>query len=326
MGMKTGLIRYNVRERGRRFRGQDRNFDTAALAALVNGPEVQEQVKQGDMLGYYGHWPRVKFGMNVQEGAMVGGKVVHLEPAIRTTSIRAFDDGTIEHEAEFLDTAPGRIAARMYQSKVGGFSSAINAPRRGSMQVPTGFFGFDWVTEPNYTANRGYALDSAGNPVDISDLPEDEQLVLDEAAQYTQLMEGTNAILDRVQAEFDQQAVVLTQLHEENVELQGEVAKKDARIAELQAALDSARQQIAEATAVPAAQQQAAEPEKQEPVAVEPVSSETLDAVGAVPAHSSRFARADEFENAKLAEFQTSEREDEPKTAADNYITRRWGV
>lgn len=320
MGMKTEIIRFNVRERGRRFRGQDRNFDTAALASLINGGEVQERVKNGDLLGYYGHWPRVKFGMDVQEGAMVGGKPVHLEPAIRTTSIKAYPDGTIEHQAEFLDTAPGRLAQRLYQSKTGGFSSAINAPRRGSMQVPNGFFGFDYVLEPNFTGNRGYALDSAGNRIELDDLDEAEAEVLDAVEEYTGMVLATTAMLDRVQADYDRQAEVVLVLQEENVEYQSQIAN-------LQAQLDSAKEQIAKGMAVPPALLPAPEP-----VEREPTQAEVLDdaRVRGVPVSESRFAGADAFVNPRtpLADFEKGEddRKAEKPTAADRYIARVFGV
>lgn len=157
--MKTGTIRYSVRERGRKYRGQERNFDTVALASLINGPEVQERVRNRDLVGYFGHWPRIVFGMNPGEGGMHQGKHVPLEAAIVTTKLSANPDGTIEHETEFLDTAPGRTAKRLFNSKTGGFSSAINCREYGGRDVPLGFHGFDYVMEPNFTTNRGYALD-----------------------------------------------------------------------------------------------------------------------------------------------------------------------
>lgn len=158
--MKTGVITYNVRERGRRHRGVERNFDTASLAAVVNGPAVQEKVRNRDLQGYYGHWPRTVFGMEPREGGVVDGKVVRIEPALVTTSIQAGQDGTIEHEVEFLDTAPGRTAKRLWGSRSGGFSSAISARQGpGGKDIVTGFYGFDYVLEPNFAGNRGFALD-----------------------------------------------------------------------------------------------------------------------------------------------------------------------
>lgn len=162
----TDSITYNVRERGRKFRGQDRNFDTATLARLINSSDVQEKVKHGDMLGYFGHWPRVKFGMATVEGGVDkdSGKAVSLPMAVRTVELSAAPDGTITHRAEFLDTEAGHIAEGLYKSKAGGFSSAIDAVPGTNPHIPRAFHGFDYVYEPNYSTNRGHklVLDSIG--------------------------------------------------------------------------------------------------------------------------------------------------------------------
>jgi len=105
-------------------------------------------------VGFYGHWPRVKFGAIAEEGGMDGKNQVNVEPAIVTVYAKAYDDGTIEHEQEFLETDAGEKARRAYNSRVGGFSSVINEPRRI-------FAGMDYVFAPNYRDNRGYTLDSA---------------------------------------------------------------------------------------------------------------------------------------------------------------------
>lgn len=225
--MRTGKITYNVRERGRKFRGQDRNFDTVALAALVNGPEVQEQVAKGDLHGYFGHWPRMVFGMAPGEGGVVDGKVVPLEPALTTRMLRAQPDGTIEHEAEFNDTSLGRIAHRMFTRKRGGFSSAIAVREAGGMDVPIGFYGFDYVMEPNFSTNRGYKLDG------VAPAAEEERLLLDDAVRESQ---EALKVLDGLYAEreaeaaalrenFERQAQVLVRVMTENAQLVDMVAK-----------------------------------------------------------------------------------------------------
>lgn len=145
------LIRYNLKERGRQFRGVERNFDIPAIVAAINSPACQERVKTRGMLGYLGHWVRIRFGLEPPEGGIAQGKAYAVEPAIVTTYLKAYPNGDIEHQTEFLDTDPGRIAARMYANEVGGFSSAIDENK------PT-FYGFDWVNDPNYSTNRGYSL------------------------------------------------------------------------------------------------------------------------------------------------------------------------
>jgi hypothetical protein len=212
MGKRTGIIKFNVTDRGRKFRGQNRNFDTARLAEIVNGGAVQERVKHGDMLGYYGHWPRVQFGMNPIEGAVVKGKAISLEPAVKTVYLKAYPDGTIEHEAEFLPTEAGKIAERLFDGRTGGFSSAIDVRKAGDKQLPLDFYGFDYVLEPNYTKNRGYEMALDG----VSD---DEMAVLDEVAAYNELIHTTNAVLDSMQAAYDRQAETLLRMEEEREQL-----------------------------------------------------------------------------------------------------------
>lgn len=218
MASKTGVIKYSVKDRGRKHRGQDRNFDTVALAQLINSPAIQEKIKHGDMVGYLGHWPRVKFGMNPSEGGIVDGKAISLEPAVRTTILRAFPDGTIEHETEFLDTAPGKMAARMYASKAGGFSSAIDTRRVADKQIPTGFYGFDYVFEPNFTHNRGYAVALDG--------VFDEESVFDAIAEQQQLVAVFDSMFDTVQSAYDKLQAAFDQVSLENEELMSMLVKK----------------------------------------------------------------------------------------------------
>ncbi|WP_289172059.1 hypothetical protein [uncultured Parasutterella sp.] len=162
---KTSLITYNLHERGRQYRGQDRSkIDFSRIIDFINGPECQEMVKNRDLLGYYGHYARMKYGLSPTEvGAVRGEAPVTLQPAIVTTKIKAYKDGTIEHQAEFLNTDNGKICEKLYDSRVGGFSSAISGDK-------SRFFGFDYVLEPNYSTNRGYMFDS----VSVSKMTDEE--------------------------------------------------------------------------------------------------------------------------------------------------------
>jgi hypothetical protein len=220
MATTTKRISFNVTNRHRKFRGQNRNFDTAALAALINGGETQEKVKHRDMLGYFGHWPRVRFGMNPGEGAILDGKHVSIEPAIVTTHLKALPDGTIEHETEFLDTASGRLAERLYLSNAGGFSSAIDTRKCGDKQVPLGFYGFDYVLEPNFTKNRGYdvALDGVQDEAML--------MMLDDVAEYRGMFDAINGLYDSLQGAYDLQSAAMQRVVEENETLMSMLAKQ----------------------------------------------------------------------------------------------------
>lgn len=155
---KSEIIRYNITDRGRKHIGKPRNFNVAQVVRLINGPQVQEMVNAGDMYGYLGHGVRAEWGMNPSETVLAndgkGQKYVAIEPAIRTIHITASQDGTIEHQAEFLDNELGRKAWEWYQAKIGGFSSVFTP----TPEAPTQFYGFDYVMVPNFATNRGYEM------------------------------------------------------------------------------------------------------------------------------------------------------------------------
>ena len=147
------LIKYNLKDRGRTYRGKPRNFDIKKLCDSINGGATQERVKTRAMLGYYGHNPRKLAGMNPSESVVIAGKYTEIEPAIVTTYLKAFPNGDIEHQTEFLESESGKKAALMWSQKIGGFSSAID-------ERTNEFYGMDYVLDPNFSTNRGYALDS----------------------------------------------------------------------------------------------------------------------------------------------------------------------
>ena len=223
--METSVIRYNLRERGRRYRGSERNFDIPTIVNAINSPECQERVKNRDMLGYYGHWPRIKFGMLPQEGSMALGRPAIVEPALVTVYLKASPDGTIEHKAEFLGTDSGQVAAKLYASRTGGFSSAIDC------DIPC-FFGLDYVLEPNYSTNRGYALDS------VSGISLD---AVDNEIQNEQLR-GMKILLDSAMVERDMVNQTIERLSAENEYLLGKIAA--AEMGKKSISLDSTQAHI----------------------------------------------------------------------------------
>jgi len=151
------IITYNLKERGRKWRGQERHFNIPKIIGAINSPETQERVKTRAMIGYYGHKVRQLAGLEPVESIVIGGKYNEVLPAIVTTYLKGYPDGRVEHKTEFLDMgpdSPGRKAAMMWKNKIGGFSSAID-------ETMPQFFGFDYVADPNFSTNRGFALDSA---------------------------------------------------------------------------------------------------------------------------------------------------------------------
>jgi hypothetical protein len=186
------LIKYNLNDRGRQYRGQPRNFDIKKLCASINGNATQERVKTRAMLGYYGHNPRKLAGMNPSESVVVAGKYTEIEPAIVTTFIKAYSNGDIEHQTEFLESGSGKKAALMWSQKVGGFSSAID-------QNTSEFYGFDYVLDPNFSTNRGYTLDSTDIAFDdVLNAAHSEQ-----DAFWYQLLASKNAEIEQLAHALD---------------------------------------------------------------------------------------------------------------------------
>lgn len=227
---KIPLITYNLKDRGRQYRGTPRNFNIKALCDSINGPACQERVKTRAMLGYYGHKPRILAGLEPTESVVVNGKYNEIEPAIVTTYLEASLDGTIKHQTEFLDTAAGRKAAAMFSNRIGGFSSAIDENRPE-------LFGFDYVLDPNFSGNRGFSLDSAGITFDQ---------VAEEARSEEE--EFLRRLIETKNAEINQLKVALDSLSIENEDLSGMLLKARATLDSVDAqlplvvALDSTRQ------------------------------------------------------------------------------------
>lgn len=235
--MRTGIIRYNITNRNRKYVGQPRNFNVAKVVQLINSNTVQELVEKGDLFGYLGHDVRQTYGMTPSETGVAtnaDGKLqmLPIEPCIRTISIKAYDDGTIEHEAEFIDNHLGRTAWEWFKNKMGGFSSVFWP----TPENPTAFFGFDYVRMPNFDSNRGYMVaDSA--MYDIAD--EQKQLSLKQRAALRQAkLEETAAIMDSIAHNYinmQQQVAVEKNTNQELLR----------KLNCLQAAYDSAQQDIA---------------------------------------------------------------------------------
>lgn len=215
--METPLIRYNLKDRGRQHTGQPRNFDIKAICDVINSPAVQEIVASRGMLGYYGHAPRIRYGMTPVEGGFENGKYKEVQPAIVTTFLRADYNGNVEHQAEFLGTDAGVLAAKLWAGKVGGFSSAID-------QGKPDFYGFDYVAQPNFLSNsfRGIAMDDIGGG---------ESLTYD-AVYVAERVEAESAafiaeMLDSVAAERAAANAVIERLQLENESLLSAIVARD---------------------------------------------------------------------------------------------------
>lgn len=230
--MTTGVIRYNIADRGRKFVGQPRNFNIPKVVELLNGGVVQELIGKGDLFGYLGHGVREEYGLFPDETAIanVNGKtqLTSIDPCCRTIYLKAFPDGTIEHEEEFTDTFLGQKAYEWHCKKIGGFSSVF-AP---NPENPSMFYGFDYVRMPNFDGNRGYVADGAMFDIDPGRITSKQQALL-----MQERLEERRVVMDSISQKLliaNQQVFAEQEL---NAHLHGDFDK-------LQAAYDEAQFQL----------------------------------------------------------------------------------
>ncbi|MCK4090678.1 hypothetical protein [Acinetobacter radioresistens] len=159
----TKKITYNLHERGRKHSGKDRsNVDVQGMINKINSPYIQEQIESGTFNGFCGHQIRQLYGMVPPESVEIDGKIILLEPAIRTVYMSATPEGEVTHQQEFYQNQTGEHVLRQYEAKIGGFSTAVNYIIDGMVLRPNVFGGMDYVFSPNFLDNASIGLfDSA---------------------------------------------------------------------------------------------------------------------------------------------------------------------
>jgi hypothetical protein len=246
--LKTVTDRFSLVDTIRRHTPQNtRNYILKSVRDTFNDPEVKECISLGEMYGYYGHGRRQihyaktgKLTLPEVSVAVVEGKPVTLTnvPSNRTLSVSVDDDGVVTHTQEILDTEPGHIVSGMEASRAGGWSWATGGNDSSLRSVVTGFYGFDYVTTPNYISldRASLMLESAGTRTElmIAGLIESgfsENAATDLCHHFETLRED--------QAMFE--AVEHTSHLESKMwALQGQLAEMQARVSEQNAMLESA--------------------------------------------------------------------------------------
>lgn len=147
--------RFSLFNDGRKLDSNKRNYIVKAVQQMINNERTQEQLRLGESFGYYGHGPRQranKLDIGETEIIMIKGKPVVVDniPAGRTISISCNDEGIVDHEQEFLDTATGRIALSMWESAAGGWSWATGGDDTKRASITKSYHGMDYVKQPNY--------------------------------------------------------------------------------------------------------------------------------------------------------------------------------
>ncbi len=195
----TKTLTYNLADRGRQHGGKDRsNVDIKGMIRKINSPEIQEQVDAGFMNGFCGHQIRQRWGMIPPESVEIDGKIIYLEPAIRTVSVKAFDDATVEHRQEFFENVAGEHVMRQYKAKIGGFSTAVNFFVDGPILRPNVFAGFDYVFSPNYVDNASIGLFDSSTASEV--IPIINQMLESEIVALYDSMHTSNQDYEYIQA------------------------------------------------------------------------------------------------------------------------------
>ena len=140
---KTSKITFNVNDLQRQHTGQKTLWQRRACT-VNQFPTVQERITKGDLLGFYGHWPRKKVWDATKRGRHGWRQANHLKPAIRTTFLEADNNGNLTHQTEFLDTQEGKDAYDLYQNKVGALVPQWLLSQRRNYEIPVSFLRF-WL-------------------------------------------------------------------------------------------------------------------------------------------------------------------------------------
>lgn len=234
MSRLTKKITYSLKNRGYQHNGQNRDdLDINAAIKLIRSPQVQELVNKGGVLGFYGHQIRELLGLNPPETAVIDGREIRIEPAVKTTLLEVDKDGNVTHQQYFFENEAGEHAFRQYKAGIGGFSSAFYSPYQNGKRVPLSFHGFDFVLRPNYDSNRGNGMfDSLdGSSTNIYQKQALEQSVL---TMYDHIMQSN---VNYAMSDFHESRAIAAE-----TALQRELALKEKRkqraIANKQSKLD----------------------------------------------------------------------------------------
>lgn len=158
---------FNIFDSGREYSGIKRGYVLDNIKKAINSPFTQERIKLREAVGYVGHGLREMAGkLNLGEVDSINlgngqRAMVKALPACVTTGLEVDENGNITHTQEILDNDEGRALLGLHRSKVGGFSWAAGGARAGLNTLIDKIYGFDYVVNPNFAANRGYVLDSA---------------------------------------------------------------------------------------------------------------------------------------------------------------------
>lgn len=167
--------KFNIFQEGRTYTGHHRKYMLESAISSCYDPKTREKIALREAVGFFGHGRREMAGKvkirEVEAIKLPNGATVITEnvPACVTVGFEIDKEGNVTHRQEILDTAAGKAISALNRSRVGGFSWACGGADGGAMGLTrlTSFEGFDYVIDPGFSANRGYVLESAGEPATL---------------------------------------------------------------------------------------------------------------------------------------------------------------
>lgn len=245
----THTDRFSLFDKVRKGKQNNRKYMLEAVKRMFNSQETQEGLRLGELYGYYGHTRReLAKTPELPETSviMVEGKPVVIEnvPASRTIAISVDDDGVVTHTEEIFDTAPGRIVASMLESRAGGWSWVTTGRDSPAISIPTGYYGMDYVTMPNFI--------SMDHPAAMRESTEDRNAVMTEALikqNFTE--EDADGIIKHYTALNEYEVMFesiqrIEELEVARLAAAGELLDKDRQLEEQSIMLESLRKGEAE--------------------------------------------------------------------------------
>ncbi|MFA0012135.1 hypothetical protein AB4391_02115 [Vibrio lentus] len=232
---------FNIFDTGRKYTGKQRGYILNNVKSVLNSPEVQERLRLRELVGYVSHGLREMAGkltlgetlpVQLPNGQMT---VVNAIPANVTVELSIDDDGNLTHTQEVLDNDEGRKLLGLHNSRIGGFSWACGGGKLGGNTLINGFFGFDYVHNPLFAANRGYVLDSESGEEEF-----DRQAILDNLSSAGVPDENREMVLDAFNASI---AFESAQYKGMLLDAQQVIADQDEKTQGLQQLLDSASEE-----------------------------------------------------------------------------------
>lgn len=153
--LETVTDRFSLFNHGRKLGANKRKYIVQAVQQLLRSEQVQEDLRVGELYGYYGHAPRQRAGkldIGETEVIMIGGRpvVVQNVPSNVTVAITCDDSGIVEHSEQFLETDTARIAKSLWESRRGGWSWATGGRDSETRAITSSLSGVDYVLKPNY--------------------------------------------------------------------------------------------------------------------------------------------------------------------------------